>query len=65
MMSDDDASDKEEEEAGKHKIEDELFEGAEEEEGEERVERTPAPHRDVIDTNEFGDLDEEEESGTF
>ncbi|XP_050409437.2 transcription elongation factor SPT6 [Patella vulgata] len=63
VMSEDEDSDKEGDETGtdgKQTIEDQLFEGLEEE-GDDDV-RSVAPAREAPDTNDFGDLDEEEES---
>ncbi|ESO97932.1 hypothetical protein LOTGIDRAFT_103494 [Lottia gigantea] len=63
VMSEDEDSDKEEAEAGtggKQAIEDQLFEGIEEE-GEDDA-RSVATAREATEGNDFGDLDEEEES---
>ncbi|KAK6192106.1 hypothetical protein SNE40_003644 [Patella caerulea] len=63
VMSEDEDSDKEGDETGtdgKQTIEDQLFEGLEEE-GDDDA-RSVAPAREAPDTNDFGDLDEEEES---
>ncbi|XP_071094189.1 transcription elongation factor SPT6-like [Haliotis cracherodii] len=62
VMSDED-SDKEGdgEEDGKHMIEDELFEGRGDDDGDDMEERRSVAPRETEETNEFGNLDEEEE----